>query len=710
VVIANQDGLTYYFLGIEMRAPSHPTKVSGLLLASIFAVTGTFAELTSPSTVVLTNADQILNLTAAQAAQAQPVRLRGVVVDESQPRERALILADQTAGIYVLATTNLFAPYHRNDLLEITGVTTPGEFAPCVLTTEARKVGSAPTPAARHVTYQQLITGALDAQFVEIAGVVRQCWPAETNSDIWRIVLAADGGTVPVRISLPQDQRVQEDAEVRIQAVCLYQFNQKRQVLNPVLQVPLGLSVQIEKLQPADPYAAPLRSSASLLQFTPKIPYGHRVHVRGIVTYSQPGSLVWIRDESSGLRIQTRQQDHLLVGDEIDVLGFPSYGSSTPLLEDATYRKTGETTPPVPLRLTAPSGAYDNQNDLVAIEGMLIEIHPILDGLALSLEKSGKVFKAFLKQPPKAPSRSDWQPGSLVRVTGICTVIYDDAQPVMGVWHPQSFQVLLRSPADLTIIKTPPWWTAKHIIFLLGIVAGAALLATGAVILLARRRLNEQARRRAMAEAEFAAILSERNRLAREIHDTLAQGLTATSVQLRLVKKHANGASEVMSQHLDIAQQLVRGSLEEARDSIWNMRSQVLETSDLPSALENILKQMVDGMGLETDFEVTGRERRLAPVTENNLLRVGQEAITNATKHARAKHIKVTLDFGEKQFSLTVVDDGCGFDPANPPSSEGGFGLVGMQERAIELRGKLKVRTAPNQGTEINLYAPLAGE
>src|SRR5450759_2232445 len=150
-----------------MRAPSHPARVAALLLASVSAVTGTFAELT-PSSTVLTNAAQILHLTAAQAAQALPVRLRRVVVDESQPREKALILADQTAGIYLLATTNIFAPYHRRDLLEIKGVSSQGEFAPIVLTTEAHKVGSAPNPAARPVTYPQLITGALDAQFVEI--------------------------------------------------------------------------------------------------------------------------------------------------------------------------------------------------------------------------------------------------------------------------------------------------------------------------------------------------------------------------------------------------------------------------------------------------------------------------------------------------------------------------------------------------------------
>src|ERR1700744_1239928 len=104
------------------------------------------------------------------------------------------------------------------------------------------------------------------------------------------------------------------------------------------------------------------------------------------------------------------------------------------------------------------------------------------------------------------------------------------------------------------------------------------------VMLAARRRLREQAVQRAMAEAEFTAILAERNRLAREIHDTLAQGLVATSVQLRLARKELNGDTTPVRQHLDSAQQLVRQSLQEARNTIWNMRSQVLENGDLVGA------------------------------------------------------------------------------------------------------------------------------
>jgi signal transduction histidine kinase len=154
---------------------------------------------------------------------------------------------------------------------------------------------------------------------------------------------------------------------------------------------------------------------------------------------------------------------------------------------------------------------------------------------------------------------------------------------------------------------------------------------------------------------------------------------------------------------------LVRDSLQEARNSIWNMRSQVLETGDLPTALQSILKQMAEGSEIKTEFKVTGNPRRLAPFMENNLLRLGQEGITNAIRHAQAKQIGVELDFGEKQFRLSVRDDGRGFDAAGVPKNNGNFGLLGMRERAKEMQGSLEVRSGPGKGTELVLSIPIAG-
>ncbi|HEY4414854.1 MAG TPA: sensor histidine kinase [Verrucomicrobiae bacterium] len=663
----------------------------------------------------LTNVAQIRNLSAAETARRQPVQLTGIMLDtaKTDPNWRAIIFADPTACIYIVALPatsgkNIFDAFHRGDLLAIKGTTGPGQFAPIVVATAAKKIGTAPIPKALPTTYQQLITGALDGQWVQIKGVVRQVFGSEPDSDLKRLVMAVDGGLVQVVYAPNPKAPIEVDAEVNAQAVCFYQFNQKRQVLRPVLQVPRDAPLIVEKPAPADPFAAPVRSPTSLLTFSPDNlhAYSHRVHIRGIVTFAQKDSFVWIRAENTGLRIQTSQPDHLSPGDKIDALGFPTFGFNTPQLEDAIFRQAGSTNPPLPVTLNNFDDAFNHEDDLVVVEGTLTQVQPFLNGVTLTLNKNNQLFKAVLKISNAEPAYPDWQTGAKVRIAGICTLIHDDPQPAAGIWQPKSFQILLRATDDLVILQPSPWWTPQHIVQLLEISTGTLALMIGAIMLISRQRLRQQQQQRQRAEAEFAAILSERNRLAREIHDTLAQGLTATSVQLRLAKKQI-GAAGIVNRHLDTAQTLVSDSLTEARSSIWNMRSHILETGGLVGALKGILIQMADGTETTTQFEVTGRSRPLAPVIENNVLRIGQEAITNAIKHAGAKQIKVVLAFGEKQFQLSVTDDGGGFNPQQPPPSEGGFGLVGMRERAAELKGELAIRSVAGHGVEIMLSVPL---
>jgi signal transduction histidine kinase len=681
-----------------------------LLVMSLATGLGEAAE---PATLLLTNAARIRQLTVAEAARSVPVRLRGVVLTEAGPSiNRAVVIWDGTAPIYLLGQTNQFSQVGRGDLLQAAGVTDPGEFAPIVKVQTVEKLGVAPLPPPRRVTYEELLSGGLDAQWIEISGVVRSLKPGLPKEAYgqWQMDLAAGGGEVSVVSNGARPAEVAPDARVRVQAACFYQFTQKRQVLRPMLLVPRGVPVEVEKPAPADPYAAPVRPAGSLLEFSPERAAGQRVHVRGVVTHQEPGAILWIRDTSGALRIQSRQDEPLSPGDDVDVLGFPKYGSYTPALEDAVFKKRGSGPPPAPVELAAPAAALDHQADLVALVATLTEAQPLSDGWLLSFQQSRASFKALYRT---AGLRDvlPWKSGSVLRVTGICSVIVDDAGPVLsGIWHPQSFQLLIRSPQDLSLIRPPPWWTARHIIPLLLVLVGVSLLVTGLIIWQARQRLGEQARRRAMAEAEFAAILSERNRVAREIHDTLAQGLVATSVQLRLARKSANGAPEALTRHLELAQQLVSENLEEARKSIWEMRSQVLETSDLAGALNGILRQMADGTEIQTECLVSGRPRRLAPMLENNILRIGQEAISNAVRHSHATRIEVELVFDEKDFRLVVKDDGAGFDPVKPPVGDGGFGLVGMRERAAHIKSQLEIRAAAPQGTEIVLHLPLAGD
>lgn len=210
-------------------------------------------------------------------------------------------------------------------------------------------------------------------------------------------------------------------------------------------------------------------------------------------------------------------------------------------------------------------------------------------------------------------------------------------------------------------------------------------------------------------EAQFGAVLAERNRMAREIHDTLAQGFVGTSIQLELVAKMMQRAPEKAREHLNTARELVRASLAEARRSVRNLRSHSLETRGLAAALAATARQMTTGSGISAEIETLGQSRPLSGEVENNLFRIGQEALTNSVKHARAQHIHIELTFERDHLLLKVRDDGCGFDPHQGVSSDGGFGLKGMRERVAQLNGELVINSQSGKGTEIAARVPTVG-
>jgi ligand-binding sensor domain-containing protein/signal transduction histidine kinase len=208
--------------------------------------------------------------------------------------------------------------------------------------------------------------------------------------------------------------------------------------------------------------------------------------------------------------------------------------------------------------------------------------------------------------------------------------------------------------------------------------------------------------------ARFAAVLQERNRIAREIHDNLAQEILGVSVQLEIVARTMPVSTEQAKTHLDRARALVRSSIAEARRYVWDLRSQSLDDRDLPTALSEMTRRLTAGSGVQTQFQVSGTFRPLAPQLENNLLRIGQEAINNAVRHASARTITVNLKFDARSVKLSVRDDGRGFEINNGGSaSDGHFGIIGMRERAEEMGGTMAVVSGPGEGTEVVVGVPL---
>ncbi|PSB05889.1 histidine kinase [filamentous cyanobacterium CCP2] len=202
-------------------------------------------------------------------------------------------------------------------------------------------------------------------------------------------------------------------------------------------------------------------------------------------------------------------------------------------------------------------------------------------------------------------------------------------------------------------------------------------------------------------QAEAASIIEERNRMAREIHDTLAQAFTGILAQVGAAKQVLTDDVEATQAHLDLIKELARTGLSEARRSVVALRPQLLEEGSLQSALHRLVTQLRAAANDTTlYYEVKGTAYALSTEVESNLLRIGQEALTNVLKHANADEIRVELIYDRDQVCLRVQDNGQGFGVGNIPASEG-FGLLGMSERAERIGAQLTIRSQPGQGTEI---------
>ncbi|MGH8568962.1 MAG: sensor histidine kinase, partial [Gammaproteobacteria bacterium] len=221
----------------------------------------------------------------------------------------------------------------------------------------------------------------------------------------------------------------------------------------------------------------------------------------------------------------------------------------------------------------------------------------------------------------------------------------------------------------------------------------AEALGRQATLAIQMARLSEQARE--------SAVLAERNRIARDIHDTLAQGFTGVILQLQGAEDAlVSGDAAPVKTHISRASELARSALAEARRSVRAVRPKVLEAQALPAALDTMLRKMTRDTRIEPTVSVVGQPRPLAEECEDEIIRIVQESLTNTIKHANASRFEVKLLFEPHGTQLQILDDGKGFDPTLPYD---GFGLIGMRERAGRIGGDLTIASSPGKGSEIRV-------
>lgn len=281
---------------------------------------------------------------------------------------------------------------------------------------------------------------------------------------------------------------------------------------------------------------------------------------------------------------------------------------------------------------------------------------------------------ADIREGPDFPWRADLLAQGVVTVLVVPMLVAGRVQGVVGIRFDRK---RLFQPEEINLAQT---------------------LANQAMLALQLSRISAQSRQ--------TAVLAERNRLARDIHDTLAQGFTGVIVQLEAAADATSrGLTAEAGEHLQRAGDLARLSLKDARRSVQALRPQALEQQDLGEALDDMIRKMTARTALKTRFEVTGAPRSLPFDWEENLLRIGQEVLTNALRHAQANEFVVRLAFAPGEIRLDLRDNGRGFDASQ---RHDGFGLLGIRERVEQMGGQLTINTAAGQGTATLIVLPLA--
>lgn len=288
----------------------------------------------------------------------------------------------------------------------------------------------------------------------------------------------------------------------------------------------------------------------------------------------------------------------------------------------------------------------------------------------------------------------------------------------LSVWWAQqeplqiTFEILLsQGPQGTTswsALPTPaeyPNLSLAFFIFIAFLYSGYALLTLEMLVRETRAREElERTRRELEQTSRQAGILEERQRLAREIHDTLAQGFASIVVQLEAAEMATENEASA-GRYLEQARTSAREGLSEARRMVWALRPEILENTSLPEALQRLLQRWQAESGIKTQFILTGEPRPLPPELEVGLLRMAQEALANVRKHSKALHANLTLSYLEDVVLMDVQDDGVGLQP---PSS-GSFGLRSMRERVEALGGQMAVESEAGHGTTLAFSLPLFG-
>ena len=431
---------------------------------------------------VLTTALAVHRLPLAAAQRGYAARLRAVVTFSDSANE-LLFVQDPTDGIFIERSPKDKTPLAAGDEVEVNGVST-ANFAPDIGLARVRVLGHPGLPAPVEGRFGSSYWGREDCRWVEFEGVVER---VEQGRGDTLMSLAWGKNTYKAHVLAPLASLAHlVDSDVTLRGVCGALFNNNHQLLGIQMFLPGADCIRVLRPGHPDPFSQPPIPIADLLQFSKEHDMGHLARVQGTVTFSNRSGTTWIRDATGAVLLRGHDPAGLSLGDLVDVVGFPEIQGFGPGLRGSQLKRLHAGIPPPPIHVSAADALEGSvHGQIVAIEGKLVDQFQQPGERVLVVASGQTIFNAILgDRQTERPLKT----GAHVRLTGICNVEVEQTQDLI---LPRSFQILLRSPADIVLIGQPPWLTADRILPILG---GAALLMIAALswVVLLRKRVRAQ--------------------------------------------------------------------------------------------------------------------------------------------------------------------------------------------------------------------------
>jgi signal transduction histidine kinase len=661
------------------------------------------AAATSLRSQVLTKALEVRSLTRAQADQGLDAHLHGTVVFVEPS---AIFVRDDTSTIFFRPPEppngspngrRVYETFSVGDEIEVEGKTRMGLYLPGLGVSKTRVLRHGERPAGIPADYDDLVSARFHYQRVSVEGVVRSVTPSDEGRSLLR--LAMGSRLIDVRIDVPPEtDRPLVDSRVRIDGLAAGYHNARRQLVQAHLRVIDWLDVTV--LDPALPLArVPLVSAVELLAFQVAGRGDHRVRTSGTVTAVFPSDRIFMRQDETAFSMRLATPTALNVGDKIEIAGFSEMDGFSASVVDAELITRTPDASPAPIEVGSIEslvGLHDGQ--LVHVVATIADTFKMEGGTVVVLQSAKRTVQLRYTDPIAAP-----EAGSRVSVIAICTV--DTAQPGSGFSSKAGVVSLrARSAAELVVLESPPWWTVRRLGLILAVL-GAVTLVAGLWIVVLRiqvRRQTTALRRRIESEA----ALEERQRIAREFHDSLEQELAGVSLRLdALATRELDEKGRALTL---TTRHLVSRIQSETRNLISDLRDPCESAGDLAAALVGVAARHQTDNGITVHAEITGSVPHLPAGTVHDLRMVARESVTNALKHASPTWVKIQLSVEGDALVMRVVDDGRGFDPtARVAGKRGHFGCAGVRERCRKLGASVDWHTGHEAGTTVEVILPL---